>query len=155
LYDNCDGAPANEEELSKVYKKVIEMTTLLRKHGKGGSRIKINKPFKTFHCMTDSGGAVMILPDGKLGLCEHYMDEYHIGDIENGVTNRENVNACCEQVKKHDTCFKCCIYPTCTKLKVCTGGVLCTNEIVGYTNFYIKRSMLSEYNKYKKENKNG
>ena len=149
LYDNCGGAPDNNEELSKVIKKIIQMTTYLAKHGKGGSRIKINKGFKTTQCMADSGGAVMILPDGKLGLCEHYMDDYHIGDIVNGVTDFENVKKCCEQVDKYDTCEKCPLFPTCTKLKICSGGV-CTDETLVYTNFYIKKSMNKEYNKYKK-----
>lgn len=154
LYDNCDGAPINEEELSRVYNKVLEMTTLLRKYGKGGSRIKINQPFKTFSCMADSGNAVMILPDGKLGLCEHYMDELHIGDVENGITDFKNVVTSCEQVDKHETCFNCCLYPTCTKLKVCTGGTLCTKEVNDYSKYYIKRSMMVEYKKYKRNSKN-
>lgn len=150
IYENCEGAPEDKESLSVVYKKIFEMTTLLSKTGKSVCRLSVNKPFKTFYCMSDSGNAVMILPDGKIGLCEHYMDDYHIGDVVNGITNNENVRLCCEQVDKHDTCKKCILYPTCGKLKVCAGGGICGIEELDYLLYFIKKSMLKEYRKYEK-----
>ena len=153
LYDNFDGAPQNSEELKKVYNKIFELSNVLQNNGKGSARIKINdKTFKTHQCMADCGRAVMVLPDGKLGLCEHYMEDLHIGDIENGVTNYENVQKCCEQKEKNDICRKCCLYPTCINLKVCSSSN-CNDTNLKYKEYFIKVSMKKHYNKFKKENK--
>jgi sulfatase maturation enzyme AslB (radical SAM superfamily) len=149
LYDDCGGAPENGDKLLTVFNKIIKITTFLSKYGKGGNRVRINHPLRTTQCMSDSGSAVMILPDGKLGLCEHYMDDNHIGDIVNGVTDFEVVKKCCEQVDKCSTCEKCFLYPTCCKLKVCNGAI-CTDEMLVYTEYYVKKAMVKEYRKYKK-----
>ena len=154
LYNNFDGAPQNIEDFKNINNKIFEMTELLLKNGKGGCRININnKHFKTFQCMADSGRAVMILPDGKLGLCEHYMDELHIGDVENGITDFKNVLISCEQKKKSKICEKCVLYPTCNQLKICSSSN-CNEYNLSYNEYFIKLSMKKEYKKYKIKSEN-
>lgn len=152
LYDNCGGAP-DKNELKVVYDKILSLTNLLAKNGLGSGRMSIKSSLRITQCMADSRHATMILPDGKLGLCEHYMDELHIGDIENDVTNYENVEKCCAQFEKDDLCKKCFLYPTCNKLNICSSAK-CTEESFVYKKYFTKVAMRGQYRKYLKEKGN-
>ena len=151
LYDNDNVKTFTDDEAAIVYDKIIELTEVLRKHGRSASRFTLNNmKFGTVHCMTDSGRAIIIFPDGKLGLCEHYMDTLHVGDIENGITDMGNVEKCAKMEEKIDICENCPVYPTCIRLEVC-NSMPCDKHSLKHDFYYMKKSMVKIYNKFLKE----
>ena len=149
LYDNCGGEPT-PEELIMVRKTIIRLSNVLSKNGLGSGRVRLTPELRATQCMADSRRAVMILPDGKLGLCEHYMDDLHIGDIENGVIDYETVEKCCKQIDKNELCKKCFMYPTCNKLEICSSSK-CSEDGFFFKKYLYKVSMRGQLRKYLKE----
>ena len=73
----------------------------------------------TFRCMADNDKAVMILPDGKLGKCEHYIDEHSIGSIYSDKRDEDEVRWYKRLVVPFEKCNKCIYRPACRTLAVC------------------------------------
>ena len=65
--------------------------------------------------MADRNDSILILPNGKLSRCEHYIDKNFVGDIINGIT-RPTWN---DYYDPFDTCFDCPCLPDCIFLKEC------------------------------------
>ena len=152
LYDNCGGEPT-PEELILVRKTIIRLSKILSKYGLGSGRVRLTHELKVTQCMADSRRATMILPDGKLGLCEHYMDELHIGDIENDVTDYETVERCCKQYDKDELCKKCFMYPTCNKIEICSSSK-CSEDGFFFKKYLYQVSMRGQLRKYLREKNN-
>ncbi|MBQ6893700.1 MAG: 4Fe-4S cluster-binding domain-containing protein [Clostridia bacterium] len=105
----------------------------------------------TNRCMADSKSNSMILPDGHLGKCEHYIDERFIGDIYTGVTNTEETASFGERVDSSEICRGCKLYPSCISVKECpTSKVsgIC-NEAIRYNKEQgLYRSIVKTVKKY-------
>lgn len=101
-------------------------------------------------CMSDDDSAIMILPDGKLGKCEHFLDSNYIGDIYNGITDFKVLN---EHKRIKNVCEKC---EDCEYRIFCSGIALCPARRSSCDNFdkeqvehSVKNRVLSAYKKYK------
>ncbi len=79
----------------------------------------VNSKFMKCGCMAQNDNSYMILPDGHLGLCEHYTDSEFIGTIKDGIKDSQKVLSYKEIVFKEDLCCDCRIYPLCMKSKKC------------------------------------
>ena len=66
-------------------------------------------------CMADNMKTLMILPDGKLGRCEHHLDDDFYGTI---FTN-ENKIPWSQYYDVLSSCKTCNVYPECFRLKGC------------------------------------
>lgn len=80
------------------------------------------------HCMAYTAKSVVVTPTGILGPCEHIKDEDHLGDIINGIVNKDvierwhqfdgdEINFCKEQ--------KCPYHPMCPKFYHCSTTTVC------------------------------
>ena len=113
--------------LSSENRPLAEYTAPLEAYRKLSLRIEqlgYGKSLRTFdrwvnHCMADSDGSYVITPDGNLTLCEHFFDEHIVGDLTNGVTDREELLAWKERKGKTQLCESCPLYPTCIRLIKC------------------------------------
>jgi len=76
-------------------------------------RIKLN------HCMADSDSAVTILPDGKLGKCEHFLDSEFFGNIYSDNVENAVIDSWKERHEEWKECRDCLFYPTCSLIKKC------------------------------------
>ena len=74
--------------------------------------------FETFHCMADSGNAV-IGPDGKLYPCEHCLPETCFGDVFRGTTNEAARTEFCRTDRIREQCRGCTFLPCCTGFASC------------------------------------
>lgn len=85
------------------------------------NRVKVNA------CMMDSPSAVTILPNGRIGKCEHFLEEGYVGDIYSGVTDVERAESYKERGNGKELCAGCSAFPVCIKLKSCPneGGRIC------------------------------
>ena len=79
--------------------------------------IKINK------CMADNDSAVQILPNGKLGKCEHFTESEFIGSIYDNKTNYAVIQSFKEKIDEIPYCKDCKLYPLCIELKKCKVDV--------------------------------
>lgn len=116
--------------------------------GLAASRGISRKP-KLNYCMADSGTAVTILPDGNIGLCEHFSEDEFIGHIDREGFDKAVVNSWKERIPEIPECETCFYYPSCMTLKKCASGSVCyplrREEYLRKT----RKEMLTEYLRWK------
>lgn len=103
-----------------------------------------------YHCMADSKSAVVILPNGKLGLCQHYIDSNTIGSIYDENLDEEKIKEF-EEVEIWEECFYCSLFPICSHLKMCEDwGTGCSEQKKIYKIGKLYKQMNNEFEEYKK-----
>lgn len=80
---------------------------------------KLGKTFKLNRCMADDDGSITILPDGRIGKCEHFSESEFIGSIYDNVLDTEMIQSWKQQIDDQLECAKCPLYPQCIRLKKC------------------------------------
>lgn len=114
---------------------------------KGG----ISKNIRLNYCMADSGRSVTILPDGNIGLCEHFSEDEFIGHMDKEGFDTAMVKSWAERVPEIPECAACFYYPECIKLKKCASGSICFRQLREEQLRKTKRQMLCEYHNWKTE----
>lgn len=100
---------------------------------------------KAEHCIVDNGNGTVINVDGKLCLCEHYLEDDFYGDIYNhGHFDRQNFENWRTYVKNYEgICVDCPNQAGCLKMSRCTDRFICTKPEQKYVLNKIKRRMLN------------
>jgi len=114
------------------------------------SRQGIAKKFRTNHCMADSGQAVTILPDGNIGLCEHFSENDFIGHIDSDGFNEGVIRSFKETLPQIPECAECFYYPHCIRLKKCFNGGMCFAQSRENILRRVKNQMKYEYERFLK-----
>lgn len=109
----------------------------------------IRKKLKTNFCMADSGKAVTILPNGEIGLCEHFSESEFIGHIDSDSFDQAVVNSWKERIPEIPECATCFYYPDCMQLKKCASGSVCFEHLRREKRRKVERQMLAEYERWK------
>jgi len=112
---------------------------------------KLERKMKLFRCMVDSEDAIMIVPDGHLGLCEHHLEDRFFGHIDNDEWNMEVLNQSREYCEEIPECDTCSVYPLCNRLKICGIQDICFKENKENKIYTIQQRMLTDYQELKKE----
>lgn len=112
---------------------------------------KLDQNLKQFRCMVDSEDALMIVPDGHLGLCEHHLEDRFFGHIDNDEWNQEVLKQSREYCEEIPECDTCTVYPMCYRLKICGIQDICFKENRESKISIIQEQMLSEYHKIMNE----
>lgn len=137
-----------EEEWEKRDEAMRRLNEKLKEYGLSSKR-GISKHIKLNHCMADSGKSVTILPDGNIGLCEHFSEDEFIGHLDKEGFDPEMVKSWKETVPEILECAECFYYPECIKLKKCANDNICfrqdRNDLLRKT----KQQMLNEYENWK------
>ena len=81
-------------------------------------RRKLPSEIQTSRCMADSDSHEVILPDGRVGRCEHCSDSMITGSIQDNVRDKAVEKAWKEPLQVQE-CARCAVYPICKKLKMC------------------------------------
>lgn len=109
----------------------------------------IRKEPKIFRCIADNRKSYIIMPMGQIGLCEHYIENRFISDINqpNRVNKheREKIREYCETT---NLCDNCAFYPLCIRLKICPDNKYCFEELKMHNIHNLKIEMLNEYMTY-------
>ena len=66
--------------------------------------------------MADSGGSLTILPNGELGLCEHYSEDNFVGSLDGKASERSVIQSFREYWEPIEACKTCFYYPECIRL---------------------------------------
>lgn len=137
-----------EEEWDKRDEAMCRLNEKLKEYGLSSKR-GISKHIKLNHCMADSGKSVTILPDGNIGLCEHFSEDEFIGHLDKEGFDADMVKSWKETVPEIPECAECFYYPECIKLKKCANENICfrqdRNDLLRKT----KQQMLNEYENWK------
>ena len=145
------------EQISLQRKAIYEEKIRLEKFAKeiGLRKVSPNERkdgISLFQCMVDSEDAVMILPDGHLGLCEHYLDSRFIGHIDSDEWDQEEIRKSREYYEEIPECDTCAFYPRCYRLKICENLSACFKEVREDSIASVRYKMLREYHELMKDN---
>lgn len=80
-------------------------------------------------CMACSDNATMIVPDGHLGKCEHFVDSDFYGSIYNDEIDIKKIASYKERKIVCSNCEDCELRSLCMPLKCCTGAPTHCDEI--------------------------
>lgn len=90
-------------------------------------------------CMADNPSATVILPDGKLGRCEHFSDNEFSGSIYSEDKDYDVINRFKKMRKLEGKCDTCPVRPSCVRLEMCPDlPKECTDYVQEY---YIKNAL--------------
>ena len=81
-------------------------------------KTELPRSLRIGHCMADNDQSEVILPDGRVGRCEHFSKKMITGHIRDDIRDRA-VEAMWKAKLSVPECENCPFYPQCTKLKEC------------------------------------
>ena len=100
-------------------------------------------------CMADNDAQVTVLPDGRLGKCEHESEENLVGSIYEESFDQDMIDSWKEVVRVPE-CDGCLQYPTCIRLKKCAWHADgCTERNRAEMRINLTQKVLNEYARYK------
>ena len=111
------------EELSRI---AFELNNVLIHKGFKNSTRKL-PALRLNNCMADSEDQLLCSPDGILGKCEHYIDQYSVGSLKDGISNTSMLEWWKEKYE-FDECHNCPLIAECVKLKNCPVNKPYCNE---------------------------
>lgn len=131
----------NSYTLIEKFRKVRERLIQLKLYGDG----RLARSIKVAHCIANNDSAAVVLPDGKLGCCEHFLESEIYGDINSEKRDDVMLAAWKERMPAEQECYDCSFYPQCYRLKKCPGGRICTEIEREMTEKRLRSQMLNEY----------
>lgn len=99
-------------------------------------------------CMADSGHARVILPDGRMTLCEHHTEDEIIGHIASPALDTALMQRWAEQEERREMCSGCVLYPECNRLKKCDALEKCNEDTLQAAIRSRERAMRNEYRRF-------
>ena len=120
---------------------------------KGRIAIEKDLPYKLKlnRCMADDDASVLILPDGRLGKCEHRLDDHWFGSLDSPERD-EAILADFKRIREEiDACVECPLYPECFRLALCEETVHCYPEEREERLLQVRESLLNFYQKKRDE----
>ncbi|MBO4220574.1 MAG: radical SAM protein [Clostridia bacterium] len=124
--------------------------------------LKYDRPFTNDlaanRCIADSSTCEVILPDGRLGKCEHFSESELIGSIYSPERDMNMVSAWKERKTAEDMpeCENCPLYPRCINLKKCEWT---RNGCPAYVRMIrirtLEEQLLQKYSNWKTSNARG
>lgn len=126
-FAGCEELERSDEDRRKLYEKQWLLWDKLSEAGfmrAGG----LAKTLPTNHCMADSGRCLTILPEGQLGLCDHYSEDNFVGNLDIDELDAQTVTSFRQRRGQIDACEDCFMYPECVRLEKCPESAECFPE---------------------------
>ena len=139
-----------QEERRQLYQKQQQLRKKLDDYGIGASYY-LRQKLRIRQCMADSGGSLTILPNGELGLCEHYSEDNFVGSLDGKASERSVIQSFREYWESIEECKTCFYYPECIRLKKCAEQKECFEELRAEYKEYLLKSMQKNYNAWLKK----
>lgn len=142
------------EHSKKLFENMIEINALITELDLRSQGSNVPERIKTIHCMVDDDKSVIIMPNGQLGVCEHYENDHFVGHIDNPTDiNIEEIKSWREMSEFEEICKDCPYKPACLKCKLCPDHKICDIYEKEYILHRTKEDLKLIYSDYlKKEN---
>ena len=137
-----------DEEWEKRDVAMQRLTDCLIRNGLS-AKAGISRHIKVNFCKADSGKSVTILPDGNIGLCEHFSESEFIGHIDRDGFDSETVTRWKETMPEIPECAECFYLLDCVKLKNCPSGRDCYRQYRQERFRNVQQKMLCSYERWK------
>lgn len=146
LLDSFIAGTAQEKKLLFKQKKVLD--DLLYKNG-FSCHTKASTKFRLYRCISDNKKSVTILPDGEIGLCEHFSEDHFVAHIGSSMPfNPNEVSFLRKRLPKLELCSNCSFYPFCIRLECCPDSSTCFYELKEQNICNLHRELLAEFEAY-------
>lgn len=121
--DTCSKIKNREtSERHKIIENSIELQNYINSNMPKPALKELSKSFASPNtCMACSDSAVMIVPDGHLGKCEHFVDSDFYGSIYSDEIDIKKITKYKERSTVVPKCDDCELRSLCIHLKCCTG----------------------------------
>ena len=148
LFDTTkpDAELHSEFEWVKRNEAIERINEVIAAHG-FDQKNKISTKLKITHCMADSGHSITILPDGNIGLCEHYSDSDFMGHIDYEGFNENIIQSFSQTIPEINECINCFNYPDCIMLMRCNSTSKCYPQYIIETRKKTQKRMINTYTK--------
>ena len=104
------------------------------------------------NCMADQDAYITVLPDGRLGKCEHFIDDMAVGSLYSEARDEALIRAFKEAYPPDERCRSCADYPLCKRLKLCNGQKEhCDDLYQGCRLLQLREQILNTYEAYRQE----
>ena len=145
----CGGFERTNERRKEIcdFQKTLENEIVSLGFADGRHHV-IERKFNDHHCMADTKGSIVILPDGHLTKCESCLDGDYVGHIEDECLNEEMLAKYSRYCEKLEECKTCILYPDCIRLEVCHEALKCHKEFRDKRISDLKDAILNEYNTF-------
>ena len=112
---------------------------------------------KAIHCMVDSGDTVFINQEGKIGVCEHYIDNLFVSDVFSPQNKNFEVLKNWRNFEENnlEICKDCAMNPICLRSKLCTDHNICTPAQKKYLLDRLNKQIIETVNNYHNGNNEG
>ena len=150
LFDNSTSSQQRktDEQKHDFYKRIIDLKNYIIDKGLSGNP-SLDSKARFNHCMADNLSSTTILPDGRLGKCEHYLEDNSWGSIYSVKENIEVVESFKKRYPDLKLCKVCQIRPRCIRLEKCPNeNNECNKYIQEYKLNVIKQQMVIKYKKF-------
>lgn len=148
LYDEFSNMHCEDDRVS-LYKKFMELNDYI--YSKNiACTYGLKKFLKYQNCTADADNATTVLPDGRLGKCEHYIDGNFWGSIYSENKDYEVLNRFKERIPHTKDCEDCCFLPNCIKLKECSNTrVNCGDDEIKLKLYDLNRRISNTYRRWR------
>ena len=164
LYAYChlifdDKTPWNErysmEQWEELYALQRQLQLRLLSNGISDSRSwRLGKKLPQYQCIADNPECIVILPDGNLGVCEHFSENHFVGHMDSPERDQKTIASFrkhCDEIPACDTCF---YYPECIRLEKCPDLNPCFPPEQADLLWRTQVAMRNEYRIWKKKTEN-
>lgn len=107
----------------------------------------LEKHCHVFSCTADNPNGIVIMPDGGLYRCEHYIGSSPVGSVDNPDSSM-SAQLWNEPAPEYSSCKLCPLYPSCHRLAKCNEQILCTSAIQNKRIQDMVQRMICEYNSF-------
>ena len=147
IFENLGTRPVtyNDESRAEMHRLTEQLQQRLIDEGL--QRVpNTEKNIRYRQCMADNESSTTILPDGRLGRCEHYTDSETYGSIYSDERDEEKLCEWRKVLPKQPECSSCFHYPACVRLAHCPNRTeYCDAHVRGSGMVKLRSGLLATY----------
>lgn len=147
LFEDCSGGAGphrSGDERQDLYEQQHRLRERLRTLGLARPP-RLGRAILLNNCISDNDASVVILPDGRLGKCEHYTESDTFGHVSEPGRDESVIAAFKALRPELDACVTCPFYPDCFRLAKCDVVANCYPEDREEKRRTAIRQLLSAY----------
>lgn len=137
------------ESEREAAERVIALREKIAACGLAGTGASFSRKMMLSCCMADNDATEVLLPDGRIGKCEHFSETEIIGDIFHETRDADLIREWKTHVV-YPECEDCALYPRCIHLQKCDWSKFgCTESARAIKLSQLEKQILAAYRQAK------